>query len=288
MIKKAVTRLVRRITWNIPLKPGAQTEFQGDMAVRGMLEMLQLATPSAPTVTYTGAAGAGTRYVKVVALCNGGKSVASAAGSVANCHATWDATKYITVTWSRIAGATGYEIWTSTDNVTYVLETTITSGNTLSVDVTDGTGDAGTPSTVNTTGNAIVNHSVRAHASGAQAINATSWAKITLDVEDYDPGSHFATSTYTVAKAGKYLVTAAVIVPNTWDAVGGKVAIYKNGAAYSQTESAAYQGRSMVISDIVDCAVNDTIELYAYNANAGSRSTTADTTGNFMAVQLLS
>jgi len=74
-----------------------------------------LATPSAPTVTMTGATSTGfTYYYKITANNGVGESIASTAGSdtTNKPRENWiENTDYMTITWSSVAGATSYTVY---------------------------------------------------------------------------------------------------------------------------------------------------------------------------------
>ncbi|MBA7650974.1 hypothetical protein ES703_58789 [subsurface metagenome] len=132
------------------------------------------------------------------------------------------------------------------------------------------------------------NHKARAHPSAGQSFGAGG-GKVTLDVEDYDPGSHFADSKYTVALAGKYLICASAGLINLAATTVFKARVFKNGAyAFGATYQAqsTTDDPSAAISDILDLAVDDEIELYVSHNIGGDRNT--DPAYCWLSVHLLS
>lgn len=88
-----------------------------DTATLTMVTQTALATPSAPTVSQTGMAGTNFTYRYRVAAVNVGSSAASAATTVQTSiqRDIWNpATQWIDVTFSRISGATDYNIYFGT------------------------------------------------------------------------------------------------------------------------------------------------------------------------------
>lgn len=81
------------------------------------VEYTALATPSTPTATGTGLAGATyTYYYRVTANNAVGESIASVADTEAVLLAReqWTTGKYVTVTWSAVANATSYNVYVGT------------------------------------------------------------------------------------------------------------------------------------------------------------------------------
>ena len=155
-----IRKSLRNLFFNMSLKPDAQTELQGDLAVRGSLSALALATPGTPTITNIGTTGAVTYGYKVTATVAGLVTAVGAEGTTTTGHATLDATNYNVVTWAVVPGATGYKIYRTTGGTTPpMLIATITSRFTLTYNDQDKTsGSSETPSTVNGTG-AIITRS---------------------------------------------------------------------------------------------------------------------------------
>ena len=116
-----------------------------------------------------------------------------------------------------------------------------------------------------------------AHASAAQTIpDGGVGAKITLDVENFDTNSNFASSRFTPTVAGYYQISAAVFFNS---ATGGNImtaSIYKNGAA-EKTVFAPFlaigYGAAAVSTLVYLNGTTDYIELYTFQ-NSGSSQTT--------------
>lgn len=102
-----------------------------------------ISAPSAPTVVRTGSAGSYTFSYKITAVTAVGETTASSAGSTTLNQATLDTTSYMTVSWSAVTNATGYNVYGRKDgNWTFI---TYLEGNSSTSYVDKGTV---TPSTV--------------------------------------------------------------------------------------------------------------------------------------------
>lgn len=91
-----------------------------------------LATPSAPSLAQTGMAGTDfTYYYRISANNDVGESTASVQASIQTNTmrdiASWSASKYITVTWSAVTGATSYNIYVGTQSGEEKYLATVTS-----------------------------------------------------------------------------------------------------------------------------------------------------------------
>lgn len=91
-----------------------------------------LASPTAPTCTYAGTAGAETHYYKITANNAVGESMGGASGNdnLGKPRDSWiENTDYIDVSWSSVVGATSYTVYYSGDNITFyeLYSTTATS-----------------------------------------------------------------------------------------------------------------------------------------------------------------
>jgi hypothetical protein len=78
--------------------------------------------PGAPTVTRTGTAGTYTFSYKITAVTEVGESTASAAGTQTANVATLDTSTYMTVSWSAVANATGYNVYGRKNNQWYFMK----------------------------------------------------------------------------------------------------------------------------------------------------------------------
>lgn len=70
-----------------------------------------LTAPTAPTVTRTGTTGSYTYSYKITAVSNVGETSASAEGHSDLNQAVLDASSYMTVSWSAVTGAIGYNVY---------------------------------------------------------------------------------------------------------------------------------------------------------------------------------
>ena len=114
-----------------------------------------------------------------------------------------------------------------------------------------------------------------------QGLANASWVKLQINTEDYDTDSSYDASTnyrFTVpsGKAGKYSFLGHVMLPGVDTNEYGAIAFYKNGSIITES-----QGREQKASDNRDCfiacsyslslAVDDYIELYAYQNSGGTK-----------------
>ena len=115
-----------------------------------------ISAPSAPTVTRTGTAGSYTFSYKITAVTAVGETNASSAGSTTLNQATLDSSNYMTISWSAVTNATGYNVWGRKDNGWYFI--TYVEGNSSTSYVDKGTitpQEVFTPPTTNSTGGQI-------------------------------------------------------------------------------------------------------------------------------------
>jgi mRNA-degrading endonuclease toxin of MazEF toxin-antitoxin module len=67
-----------------------------------------MSVPGTPTITVVGATGAANYGYRVSAITQNGETTAGTGATTATGNATLDATNYNRVSWSAVAGATGY------------------------------------------------------------------------------------------------------------------------------------------------------------------------------------
>lgn len=104
----------------------------------------------------------------------------------------------------------------------------------------------------------------RAYRSAALNTANATLTKVALDAESFDTNSNFATSTYTVPVAGFYQFNGRIEADHDgffqlW--------LYKNGTKVSGGGADFYdlgQSSGESMSDFIQCAANDTIELWNY------------------------
>ena len=103
----------------------------------------------------------------------------------------------------------------------------------------------------------------RAYPSSNQNITTTNITKITFDTEDFDTNNEFASSTFTPAQAGYYMLSIGV---ETNAATNERVRIYlyKNGVSFAETRDvpSSNNGFTKTISTMVYSDGNDTFEIY--------------------------
>lgn len=112
-----------------------------------------ISKPGAPTVTRTGTAGSFTFSYKITAVTNVGETDGSTAGSTTLNQGTLDTTSYMTVTWSAVTNAIGYNVYGRKDGQWYFLK--YLEGNTSTTYIDKGTEtpeEAFTPPEGNSTG----------------------------------------------------------------------------------------------------------------------------------------
>lgn len=112
-----------------------------------------ISAPSAPTPTRTGTAGTYTFSYKITAVTAVGETTPSSAGSTTLNQSTLDDTSYMTVTWSAVTNAIGYNVYGRRDGEWYFM--TYLEGNTSLTYVDKGQdtpSEAFTPPEANSTG----------------------------------------------------------------------------------------------------------------------------------------
>ena len=71
----------------------------------------EISAPATPTITRTGSTGSYTFSYKITAINNVGETVASSAGEEDLNQSTLDTTSYMTVSWSAVTDAVGYNVY---------------------------------------------------------------------------------------------------------------------------------------------------------------------------------
>lgn len=132
----------------------------------------------------------------------------------------------------------------------------------------------------------------RAYFDAALTVVANTWTKVPVNKTTFDPGAHWDVTThyrFNVTVAGYYQVNALAIfnesTTGTYTAVAA--AIYKNGVnvAENYIYAAVEYNAGENVSDVVECAVGDYLELWVTNSQATSIYAIANTC--FMAVSLV-
>ena len=125
-------------------------------------------------------------------------------------------------------------------------------------------------------------NSARARISADQSITNITATALALDVEDFDTGGLHSNTTnnsrFTAVVAGKYYVCGGAEF--TANATGERRAyILKNGTTAYAEERHTNNGGSWVttlnVSDIVDLAVGDYVEIFVYHSKGSALTTVA-------------
>lgn len=112
-----------------------------------------ISAPSAPTPTRTGTAGTYTFSYKITAVTAVGETEPSSAGSTTLNQSTLDTTSYMTVTWSTVTNAIGYNVYGRKDGEWYFMAYLEGNSSTTYVDKNQDTpSEAFTPPEANSTG----------------------------------------------------------------------------------------------------------------------------------------
>jgi hypothetical protein len=107
-----------------------------------------------------------------------------------------------------------------------------------------------------------------------QTISHNTTTKVQWNTEVFDVGSNFDSSTnyrFTAPVAGKYLFMGHLYIYSTYQV---EVYVYKNGSSYKRFAGPIGSGgndnpNGIDFMDIVDLAINDYVEIYAYHARTG-------------------
>lgn len=111
-----------------------------------------ISDPSAPTVTRTGSSGSFTFSYKITAVTHVGETAPSSAGSTTLNLSTLDSSNYMTVTWSAVTNAIGYNVYGRKDGQWYFLKYLEGNSSTTYVDKgTDEPAETQPPPEANTT-----------------------------------------------------------------------------------------------------------------------------------------
>lgn len=96
-----------------------------------------ISAPTAPTVTRTGSSGTYTFSYKITAVTAVGETTASTAGSTTLNQATLDTSNYMSISWSSVTNATGYNVYGRKDAKWYFI--TYLEGNSSTSYIDKGT-----------------------------------------------------------------------------------------------------------------------------------------------------
>jgi hypothetical protein len=115
-----------------------------------------------------------------------------------------------------------------------------------------------------------------AYASQNQSVTSATFTKVTLDVEEFDTNSNFASSRFTPTVAGYYQISGSIqISVSALYSVRGLASIYKNGSEFKRGgyqwpntggSTSTYQVSSLVYLN----GSTDYVELWGFNESANS------------------
>lgn len=142
------------------------------------------------------------------------------------------------------------------------------------ITTSSGSGTITIPSGVTLSGGGIANTpNFLVEDSAAQSISNTTITKLSFGTETFDSDSAFASDKFTVpsGKAGKYFFYASWQTATSTNFNEMRIYIYKNGTAIDPNIQGYHDHYgSIQISKLVDLAVSDYIEVYAYQNSGGS------------------
>jgi hypothetical protein len=131
----------------------------------------------------------------------------------------------------------------------------------------------------------------RAYLASNQNVIDSTYVQITLANENFDIQGEFNTGTYryVASKAGLYLVSALVCYYNAAYTAGFFTIIKKNGVDYllvpgRQSQNSANTTVGVIATDILQLAVNDYIELYAWQNGGATCQAIGGTGRTFLAI----
>lgn len=146
------------------------------------------------------------------------------------------------------------------------------AANTFSAQQTISSGGAAITGATSITGNLTHTTAYRARAYGTttQAVSASTDTKVTLGAKAYDPNTNFSTanSQYTCPVAGYYLCIG--VCEFTAGAQSGSMNVAKNGVANSLRGPSLSSTQGLMVSGVLLCAANDTLELHIFTAGAAT------------------
>ena len=170
---------------------------------------------------------------------------------------------------SNIAMAGGA---TGTGTVTLLAPVTSTDRTLTLPDAT------GTVLTTATAGVPVNGRAFSAYLSSTQSVTGSTFTKVTLDTEEFDTNTNFASSRFTPTVAGYYQVNL-VIYTSGAGSTAGNAYIYKNGANFKSGQQAIANNQVVPVPALIYLnGSSDYIEAYSYLSTAGG--VIAGTTGN--------
>lgn len=142
--------------------------------------------------------------------------------------------------------------------------------------------------------NEVMSSKVRAYLSASvQTIGTGATTKIEFNAESYDGRNEYDPTTnyrFTAQKAGYYQVSAQIRWNSTTDTLGHLIYIYKNNAQITQNlvRSSGTNWFMQSISDIVQLAVDDYIEIFCNQGSGGDISLQHGSRFTFLTIHQLS
>jgi len=115
-----------------------------------------------------------------------------------------------------------------------------------------------------------------ATSAGSQTLTSNTWTKFALTVENFDTNSNFDSTTnyrFTPTVAGYYQLTAAAFSTASTAMTSTSAAIYKNGAVWSQINSAPHNsttGNSILVDVVYLNGTTDYVELWGRAIGTGT------------------
>jgi hypothetical protein len=126
------------------------------------------------------------------------------------------------------------------------------------------------------------------YSTAATSLSNGTYTAITYNSELFDTDAFHSTSTNTsrmtipAGKAGKYLVTASWTSDSASTSGQRLIVIRKNGTAVRQNNAPVFSYGTFTISQIVDVAVSDYLEIFAYQDTGVTNNTgTGEVADNF-------
>lgn len=110
-----------------------------------------------------------------------------------------------------------------------------------------------------------------AYGSAPQTVSNETFTKVTLDVEEFDTNSNFASSRFTPTVAGYYQINGQVSGVGTVSLSRTLVTLYKNGATYKYGSDGTIT-RSMISCVVYMNGTTDYLELYGLLVGTGTMS----------------
>jgi len=128
-----------------------------------------------------------------------------------------------------------------------------------------------------------------AYQNSSQSISASTFTKVSLQVEEFDNGSVFDNATnyrLTAPIDGVYHIDGACAISSVGDTNQLFVTLYKNGTEYKRGSrihaSTGLTSMAANVSVSIELSANDYIELYIWQSSGGLKSTAATITETYL------